>query len=456
MIDASVSAARADLSVRPRRMRERIRAAFDAEEQEGLELAVKGRSLALIAIALLLFIVNPLPDVLYYHALIAVFLLLGLLNAWLSRSRFRQAWHGYAFATIDFALLSFVLLYPNPFAGISYPPQLSLRFGNFVYFFVLLCGLAFSYRPRLMLIGGLAGTAMWVLGVLLIIALPETKIDISGDLSPDQIIRAMLQPTFVVAGAHIQQAVVFLIVAGLLAAVVARSRRLVIRQAVSERERGNLARYFPPSMVDRLARMDAPLSQVREHDAAVLFADIVGFTRFSETHRPTEVIAFLRQVHERLETAVFENGGTLDKFIGDGVMATFGTPEAGPDDAGNALRCLQAILNSFDTWNALRSEQGKAPVHIAVGLHYGPVVSGDIGSERRLEFAVLGDTVNVASRLERLTRSVGCRAIVSDAVVDTARQGASGGAAQELLDGLKKGAAVEIPGRQRAVAIWTI
>ena len=304
--------------------------------------------------------------------------------------------------------------------------------------------------------GGVIGGMMWSIGVLWIVMRPETVTSAGTFASRDEFIATVLSPTYVDLGFRVQEVVVLLIVAGLLALVVERSRKLVMRQVASERERGNLARYFPPTMVDRLASMDAPLSQTREQNVAVLFADIVGFTRWSEDRSPTEVIAFLRQVHSRLENAVFEHGGTLDKFIGDGVMATFGTPETGPNDAANAVGALRTILESFDEWNASRASEGEEPVGISVGIHYGPVVVGDIGTERRLEFAVLGDTVNVASRLEQLTRSMGCRAVVSDNLVAAVRAAVEEDGAAKVLDGLQGGASEDIRGRHEPVRIWTL
>ena len=101
---------------------------------------------------------------------------------------------------------------------------------------------------------------------------------------------------------------------------------------------------------------------------------------------------------------MFAHGGTLDKFIGDSVMATFGTPQPGPRDAAHALACARAMLASLGVWNSERTARGEMALRAGIGLHFGPVVLGDIGDERRLEFAVLGDTVNTASRLEGLTR----------------------------------------------------
>jgi adenylate cyclase len=261
-------------------------------------------------------------------------------------------------------------------------------------------------------------------------------------------------PTFVDLDMPIRDIVVFLIVASLLAAVVTRSRQLVERQASLERERGNLARYFPPATVDRLARQDTALAQVREQDIAVLFADLVGFTHWAERHAPHEVIGMLREVHARLEEEVFRHHGTLDKFIGDGLMATFGTPDQGPRDAINAVDCVKAIVTDFEAWNERRKTRNKAPVQIAVGVHYGPVVVGNIGTDRRLEFAVLGDTVNVASRLEALTRELGVNAVISSALADAVRNEAPE-EADKILSGFVDRGAVTLRGRDHQVEVLT-
>src|SRR6202012_4779916 len=112
--------------------------------------------------------------------------------------------------------------------------------------------------------------------------------------------------------------------------------------------------------------------------------------------------------------------GTLDKYLGDGLMATFGTPFAGDADAGNALRCAQAMLATIAQWNAERDSAREPPIKVSFGLHYGPVVLGDIGMTC-LEFAVIGSTVNAASRLEALTRALGFSLVASDDLVTHAK-----------------------------------
>ena len=122
----------------------------------------------------------------------------------------------------------------------------------------------------------------------------------------------------------------------------------VIRHAAVERERSNLARYFSPNVVEELSKHDEPLKQVRTQNVAVLFVDIVGFTAFAAARTPEEVVRTLREFHALMEQEVFRHSGTLDKYLGDGLMATFGTPFAGKDDAANALRCAQAMMTAAD------------------------------------------------------------------------------------------------------------
>jgi adenylate cyclase len=159
---------------------------------------------------------------------------------------------------------------------------------------------------------------------------------------------------------------------------------------------------------------------------AVLFADVQGFTALAEGLSPQGTMDLLRGFHARMAEAVFRHQGTLDKFIGDGLMATFGTPEPGPDDAARALACARDMLATLDAWNRERAAAGEPPLAVGIGLHLGPVTTGDIGGAARFEFAVIGDTVNVASRLERLTRELGTPLVVSDASCGAWRAGCPG------------------------------
>jgi adenylate cyclase len=191
---------------------------------------------------------------------------------------------------------------------------------------------------------------------------------------------------------------------------------------------------------------------VRTQNVAVLFVDIVGFTAFADARTPDEVVRTLREFHALMEREVFRHSGTLDKYLGDGLMATFGTPFVGKADAINALRCAQAMMAAADRWNNQRKAAGEAPIRVSFGLHYGPVVLGDIGVTC-LEFAVIGSTVNAASRLEALTRALDCALVASDDLVRQARTELDG--AEAVFRPLMTQAPQTIRGFERPIAVWT-
>ena len=252
-------------------------------------------------------------------------------------------------------------------------------------------------------------------------------------------------PNFLDFNRLFEALIVMGIVTCILATVASNARRMVRGQIASTRERANLARYFAPAIVEDLANHDAPFEVVKAQPAAVLFADVVGFTTMAQDEPPERVIGFLRALHQRLEQAIFENGGTLDKYMGDGVMAIFGSPRTAPDDACRAIAAARSIQQATDTWNIARADAGFPPVRLSVGVHYGQVVSGDIGSERRLEFATIGDAVNLASRLEAATRPLAASIVIS---ADTAHQAERESAtqAEALLRGFTSITGLDVPG----------
>ena len=247
--------------------------------------------------------------------------------------------------------------------------------------------------------------------------------------------------------------IVFIIVAITLAIKGYRSNRLLMQQAGIAEERANLSRYFPSSLVDSLASTNHEVGAVKSEEIVVLFTDIVGFTRYAERADPEEVMELLRKYNELVEQAVFNNGGTLEKYIGDGVMATFGRPARGSHDAHNAVSAALQILKENDQLNRERDANGLEPVTISVGVHYGPVIMGDIGPERRMEFAVIGDTVNVAARLESESRELKCRCVISDDVIREMR------IEQDLKEGdptesFEDRGEVQLRGRSKPIHVW--
>jgi adenylate cyclase len=175
------------------------------------------------------------------------------------------------------------------------------------------------------------------------------------------------------------------------------AREEISRQDV---ERANLSRYLPPQVVDLITSKggSVELGGVLQ-PVTVLFADIRGFTRLSEQMDAREVVDLLNDFFAVMTAAIFQSNGTLDKFIGDCVMALFGAPIPSERSPRNALVAAVRMQQLVSRLGAEREQRGLAPMRIGVGLHHGPAVVGNIGSAERMQYTAIGDTVNVAARL---------------------------------------------------------
>ena len=192
-----------------------------------------------------------------------------------------------------------------------------------------------------------------------------------------------------------------------------------VREAfIRRRVRDTFARFVPESVVGQvLARTDDDLRlEGARMDVTILFSDIRGFTTFSEARDPGQVLEVLNAYHEQMTSAVMDHGGTLISFMGDGIMAAFGAPIDMDDHADRALAAakemLEVRLPKVNEW--MRENEVGAEFQIGIGLNSGPVMAGNIGSQQRLEFTTIGDTVNTAARLEGMTKGSGHSLFVAD------------------------------------------
>jgi adenylate cyclase len=432
---------------------ERLDAAFAREERRGLMLAAAARSAAVVFILGWLSVASPERGAAYVWVLgwAAFFLVTGLAQLWLYFRGRALRLAAYLLILVDSLALAASLLLPNPYVSPPVPLALPLRWATFMYFFVMLMQAAFSFRPRLLLWAGLCGAGAWTAGFLWIFTRPETITDPPSGASRAAMRAAYFDPNYVSMLKYQNEVIVFLLVSAGLALLVRRSRTLVAERAEAERARGNLSRYFSPKVVDTLAERDEPLGRVRRQAVGVLFADLVGFTTMAEEMTPEEVMALLRDFHGRMEEEVFRHGGCLEKFIGDALLATFGVPDTGRRDATDALACARGMLAALTAWNLEREAAGRPPLQIGLGLHYGPVVAGDIGSRRSMAFATVGDTTNVTSRLQALTRELRVRIVASGALVAAIEREAADPA---LLRGLTTRGPTVLRGRDTPIELW--
>ncbi len=163
----------------------------------------------------------------------------------------------------------------------------------------------------------------------------------------------------------------------------------------------NFQRYFAPNVAAQIAseQGSVKLGSGEKRPVVIFFSDIRGFTPMSEKMKPDEISTLLTEYFTEMVEIIFEQGGTLDKFIGDAIMAIWGAPIAHEDDANRAISAAIQMQQVLAELNKKWAAQGRQPVNIGIGINFGEVFAGNIGSERRLEYTVIGDAVNTASRL---------------------------------------------------------
>jgi adenylate cyclase len=206
---------------------------------------------------------------------------------------------------------------------------------------------------------------------------------------------------------------------GAQAAITVETVKAHKRLAREEVARANYARFMPEYVVKQLLENpDSFKLGGANQTITVLFADIRGFTGISETENPEKIVGLLNHYFSAMSDIIFDHGGTLDKYIGDGLMALFGAPTATPADAVNAVMTAVAMQRRLLTLNPELLEQGYGQIAVGIGLHTGEATVGYIGSEKRSEYTAIGDTVNLASRLE--SNSSGGQILISEATATAA------------------------------------
>jgi adenylate cyclase len=174
-------------------------------------------------------------------------------------------------------------------------------------------------------------------------------------------------------------------------------------------------KFHGSSITEDLLKNDISVGGTKK-DVTVFFSDIRGFTKFSEGHTPEEVVAMLNEYFAIMVKIINTRGGVVDKFIGDAIMAVWGAPHSSERDTHKAVQACLEMRMALSELNKLRDSRGQTPIMIGMGLHCGPAISGTIGSEERMEYTVIGDTVNMTSRIESSTKAFGTDLLISEDV----------------------------------------
>jgi adenylate cyclase len=218
-------------------------------------------------------------------------------------------------------------------------------------------------------------------------------------------------------------------------------------EGLKERDklRTTFGKYMTEAVVKHLMSGQVKLGG-EQVEVTVLFTDIRSFTSISEKMDAPALVALLNEYFHEMVTIVMNEGGVVDKYIGDAIMAVFGAPVPSPDDAARAMRAAVKMRAALAALNERLAARGLPTLETGIGIHTGVVVAGNIGSERRMEYTVIGDTVNLASRLESATKDLGVKVLVSE---DTWKRAGTGFVGHQVKE-------ITVKGRQQPVMTWAL
>ncbi len=379
---------------------------------------------------------SPVPYVLSAYLVLSV---IGLVWGWL---REPPDWAAYASILFDFALLyglmvSFHIQYMQPASFILKAPAL-------LYVFIFIAIRALRFDPRFVLVAGAVAATGWALLIFYVL-----RID-PGDNMLTRSYVEYLTSNSVLIGAEVDKILSILFVTGILALAVNGSSNLLVTAVAEQSAAADLSRFFDSSVAKGIRSSAAPLKagEGEKRRATILSIDIRGFTRLAQKLDAPQVMQLLSAYHRRVVPIVQSLGGVIDKFMGDGVLATFGTSSDGAklDDtpAANALRACEEILADHAMW--WMNDQafaGLPAFSIGLGVATGQVSHGAVGGGERLEMTVIGPPVNLAAKLEKHNKALGTNCLCDGPTwTDAKKQGYRGALVSTIvessIEGLRK------------------
>lgn len=309
------------------------------------------------------------------------------------------------------------------------PPALYLKAPTLFYVFIFLSIGALRFDPVQLAVTGLFASAGW----LILVFIAANSAPVTSDY------RVYLTSLSLLWGAEWEKIISILAVTGILALAVARCRALLVSTNSETIAAADLAKFLDRGAAERVRSSDMALrpGDGELKTACIMFLDLRGFSAAASRLSPSEVIDLLRQYQSRFVPVIEAAGGAVDKFMGDGMLVSFGTSRATSHPAAEALASIPSLLAAEDAWIAERKEAGLPALSVAIAITLGPVVHGVIGHGERLEFTVIGDAVNLAAKLEKHAKIESARVIATRDCLDLAIAGGVTAKPLRIVDSAK-------------------
>ncbi len=296
------------------------------------------------------------------------------------------------------------------------PAAFYLKAPTVLYVFIFIALRALSLAPIYVLFAGVSAAAGWIILVAIAIMAPGGRELITRDYV------AYMTSLHILIGGEVDKIISILMVSALLAIAAARARSLLHRSVAEQAAAAQLSRFFSPEIAATIVGSDEILQpgQGRQAEAAAMFVDMRGFTRLASTLPPQELIALLGEYQRIAVPVIRRNGGSITTYLGDGIMVTFGATRMTTTYAADAMRTAEQLIDAMGAWAGTRSAEGLPAPGVGIGIAVGTVTCGTIGDEGRLEYAVIGDPVNRAAKLQNHTKAENVLALTTATAVKSA------------------------------------
>ncbi len=396
----------------------RVAAAIEEQENRG-EILVKAIQILIVSIWGILYAVSPKPD---FEAIalapyaIGLYLLASIIGlVWASRRRLPD-WAVYFSICFDMLLLYAVIWSFHVQYG--QPASFYLKAPTLLYVFIFIALRALRFQPRFVLVAGGAAAFGW-LAMIAYVMLSDPQ---DAMVTRDYV--AYMTGNSMLIGAEIDKIIAILMVTGALALSLSRGRDLLIRATAESAAARSLSRFFDTSIAEeiRSGEYEIAAGEGVAREAAIFNVDIRGFSRLIEKIPPTEAIQLLSAYQHCVVPIIQAHGGAIDKFMGDGIMATFGAVRPSDTYAADALRAMEAIGKDATAWADDPRLAALIGSGLGIAVSAGPIVFGAVGDADRLEVTVIGATVNLSAKLEKANKALGSQAVATQATYELALQ----------------------------------
>jgi adenylate cyclase len=395
---------------------ERVRLAV-RDQEDATERLISWAQLGIVLIFGTLYFISPKPaelDIAPVPWALGIYLALTLGRLLWSHLGRLPDWSLAISVFVDVTLLM-VLIWSFHIQYMQ-PPSFYLKAPTLLYVFIFIALRALRFDARFVILAGALAALGW--GVLIAYVVYANP----GDTMITRDYVSYLTSNSILLGAEFDKIISILVVTGLIAVALFRAKGLLVRAVSEQAAARELSRFFAPEIAERIKgaadHILAGSGEMRE--AAILNLDLRGFTPLAGALPPGEVMGLLADYQQRMVPVIQRHGGSIDKFLGDGIMATFGAVRPSVRQAADALAALEAVMAEAAAWQRDCQSQGRSCPQVNGAVATGRVLFGAVGDDTRLEYTVIGEAVNLAAKLEKHNKELGVRALCDSASYDRA------------------------------------